>query len=137
MTAWSGQDCAEIEQVFAERLGGSLEPGERVRISGENGDDETLARLILEGSGKGERVTIEAVVRPSKAKLDLEAARYLALDAVDLLLLEYLDSGRSERPSGIWEERELEGRPLKARVARTFPSIDAKADEMLGERGHE
>ncbi|MGI5865096.1 MAG: hypothetical protein ACOX6T_24000 [Myxococcales bacterium] len=131
MAVWAEEDRKAVEQVIAERLEEHLEPGERVSVEGETRADAVEAKLVLSGSASGARVVIEARVELEKTGLDAEAARYLALDAVDLVLLEYLDSQRRIRFSGVWEERELEGKTLSVRAERTFPDLEAQADALL------
>jgi hypothetical protein len=79
----------------------------------------------------GARLELEAKVDLGRTRLSAGAARDLALDALDLMLLEYLDSGRAARYSGVFEARELRGEPLLLRAERTFPSLDAQADALL------
>jgi hypothetical protein len=93
------------------------------------------ARLVLEGGEKGDRVELEARVSLTREKLGMEEARDLALDALDLILLEYLDSDRTVRFTGTFQPRELRGRSLLVRAERTFPSLEAQADALL--RGHD
>lgn len=131
MEGWSREECVEIEAVVAERLEGMLEPGERLEIAGESGPESVLARLELTGVQAGARLGLEARVDFARSGLDPEAARFLALDALDLLLLEWLDSDRTVRFSGVWEERELEGKPISIRAERSFPELDAQADALL------
>jgi hypothetical protein len=133
MSAWEREFCGAVEVALAERLSGRLEPGERVRVWGESGED-VRATLILEGGGSGDRLVLEVRV-PVAGKSDL--ARDVALDALDLLLLEHLESGRDLHYPGVWEGRELCGRALQVRAERTFPELDARADALLeeGRRG--
>ena len=133
MGSWTDEARRPIEQVFIERLEEQLEPGERLTIEGEDRPEEIEARLVLQGGKDGARVVIEARVSLSEAGLEADAARYLALDAVDLVLLEYLDSGRSTRFAGVWEGRELEQKPVSVRAERTFPDLEEQADTLLDE----
>ncbi|MGC4113346.1 MAG: hypothetical protein QM765_01450 [Myxococcales bacterium] len=68
-------------------------------------------------------------------RLDAEAGRDLALDALDALLLDYLQSERSTRYPGVFEGRELRGKTLLVRAERTFPELDAAADALLAGPG--
>jgi len=61
----------------------------------------------------------------------------LALDALDLALGEYLESGRGERLSVAFEERELEGRPISFRGRVRRPSLEVEANRLLGETSPE
>ncbi|HCF61209.1 MAG TPA: hypothetical protein DFS52_24830 [Myxococcales bacterium] len=132
MGVWTEEERWSFEQVFAERLEEQLAPSERVSVEGETRAEAVEAKLVLSGGASGARVVIEAKVELEKAGLDAEAARFLALDALDLVLLEYLDSGREMRFRGVWEERELEGKALSVRAERTFPELEAQADALLG-----
>lgn len=130
MSVW-GRDFSEaVEAALAERLAGQLEPGEALRVEGETGED-VRASFVLQGSRGGARLELEARVPigPDGSR----AAEATALDALDLLLLEHLESGRNLRGSGVFEARELGGRAVQVRIERTFPELEAAADRLLGE----
>ncbi len=130
MSAWERDFCEAVEAALAERLEGRLSPGEGVSVQGESGED-VRALITLRGGPSGAQFELEARVSvgPDGAK----AAQEAALDALDLLLLEYLDAGRVWRTSGIFESRELAGRALQVRLERTFPELDAQANRLLGD----
>ena len=129
MSAWTPDFCREVERALDQRLAGQLSSGERVRISGESGDDVS-ATFALDGGASGERLLLASRVPVGRAGLD--SARDLALDALDLILLEYLESGRSLRFSGVWEARELRGHTVQVRGERTLPDLEAQANALLG-----
>jgi hypothetical protein len=132
---WSTEEREGIEAALAERLAGRLGPAEHVSAWGASSSTQVEARLVLEGGEKGDRVELEARVSLTREKLGMEEARDLALDALDLILLEYLDSDRTVRFTGTFQPRELRGRSLLVRAERTFPSLEAQADALL--RGHD
>jgi hypothetical protein len=127
MSAWDRSECEALERAMAQRLEGQLAPGEKVEVAGRTGDD-VQASFTLKGGPEGERLVLEAKVA---VQASAEQARELALDALDLVLLEYLESGRRLRFSGVWEGRDLRGRPLQLRGERTYPDLDAQADKLL------
>jgi hypothetical protein len=128
MSAWDREFCGVVEQALEQRLSGQLSPGERVRVTGESGDD-LCATFTIEGGSSGERLLLASRAPVGKAGFD--EARDLILDALDLILLEYLESGRSVRFSGVWEARELRGRTVQFKGERTFPDLDARASALL------
>lgn len=135
MKAWEREALAALEATMAERLEGLIAPGERLSTFGESSAEEVRARFVLEGGASGERVQLESRVELSRMGAGEPEARELAIDALDLVLLEYLESGRAVRFAGVFEERELRGRPVAVRAERTFPELDAQADALLkGER---
>ncbi len=137
MAGWSEGECADLEELLEERLQGMLEPGERVRVSGETGGQEVQARFVLEGGRTGARLELESRVELGGKVKSLERARDLAVDALDLVLLEYLESERSIRYSGAWQQRELQGAAVAVRVERTFPGLEAQADALLDKKDGE
>ena len=132
MSGWDRDFCEAVEQALDQRLSGQLSPGERVRVSGESGEDLS-ATFTLDGGASGERLVLSSRVPVGKAGLD--EARDSALDALDLLLLEYLESGRSLRFSGVWEPRELRGLAIEVRAERTFPDLEEQAAALLSPEG--
>ena len=131
MGAWDADEVGDVEQLMAERLSDLLAPGERLTVSGSSSPAEVVARFVLTGGAGGERLELEARVEPEKAGLDERTSRDLALDALDLLLLGWLEGGRQERFSGVFEERELRGKAVSVRAERTFASLEAQADALL------
>ena len=131
MAGWSQAECGEIEAAIAERLDGMLEPGERVAVSGTSDEKQVEARLELAGSQSGLRLVLQARIELGRARVDAQSAGYVALDALDSILLDWLDSGRSQRFSGVWEEREFEQTPISILAERTFPDLEAQADALL------
>jgi hypothetical protein len=130
---WSAEERRLVEAALAKRARPWLSQGETVTARGGVSRGVVEARLVLEGGADGARVEIEARVELEPAKLSAGDARDVTVDALDLLLLEYLESGRQLRFSGVYEERELHGKPLVIRAERTFPGLDAQADALLGE----
>jgi hypothetical protein len=130
MAAWESTEIEAIEELMAERTEGLLRPGERLAVSGRTEPGEVFARFSLEGMPAGERFELESKVARAQVP-DPDRARDLAIDALDLLLLEYLEAERGLRYSGVWEQRELQGLPVSVRVERTNPQLDAQADELL------
>jgi hypothetical protein len=130
---WDPSEVADVQEAMAERMGGLLEPGERIAVTGESSSGEVRARFVIEGGARGERVELEARVDLVRVRLDETEARDLALDALDLLLGAALESERALRFSGVFEERELRGKPVAVRGERTFPDLEAQADALLGE----
>ncbi len=130
MSVWGRDLCETVQAALAERLAGQLEPGEGLRVEGETGED-VRASFVLQGGPSGARLELEARVPigPDGSR----AAEEAALDALDLLLLEHLESGRRLRGSGVFEARELSGRAMQVRIERTFPELEAEADRLLGE----
>ena len=57
---WSPEEVADVEEAMAERVGGLLAPGERLRVEGESSPEEVRARFVLEGGPKGERLELLA-----------------------------------------------------------------------------
>lgn len=132
-TVWSIRERRLIEEAMVERLEGALEPGEALTVEGESGPDSVRARFVLAGGTDKARLELEASVDPREAKLSPDDARDLVLDALDLILLEYLESERAIRFSGVEEARELRGVTLLVRAERTFPELEAQADALLKE----
>lgn len=135
MKRWAAADLEDVREVLLDRVAGLLRPGERLEVDGEGSAAKVHARVVLEGGAAGERVEVESEVELGPTGPDGEGARDLALDALDLVLLEYLESGRSLRLSGAWERRELRGQAVRLRAERTFPALDAQADALLGGPG--
>ncbi|MBI5549255.1 MAG: hypothetical protein HY901_35670 [Deltaproteobacteria bacterium] len=135
MKPWDTADLADVEEAMSERLDGLLAEAERLVVSGASSDLEVHARFLLEGGPDGERLELEARVELGRAGLTEGAARDLALDALDSVLLDHLESGRAARFSGVFEERELRGKPVAVRVERTVPALEAQADLLLGGSG--
>ena len=131
MQAWKKAECEAIEQALAKRLEEHLESGEQLEVSGGSAPDHVWARWILAGGVRGDRLELEAKVELIPKVRTEEQARDLALDALDLTVLEYFESERSLRYSGVFEERELRGKPVQVRVERTFPDLEAQADALL------
>jgi len=132
---WTAAEREAIEEALADQIGEALLPEERLSVEGASSAAEVTTRWTLEGGR--ERLVLEARVDPKETGLDLEQARDLAIDALDLLLLEWLESGRRTRFSGVFELRELQGRSLWVRVERTFPDLEAQAAALLQRDGHE
>ncbi len=130
-TPWPRQERQLIEAAMAERLEGALEPGESLSVEGESGPESVQARFVLAGGPSKARLLLEARVDLRAARLPADDARDVALDALDLILLEYLESERSLRFSGVEEERELNGVTVFVRADRSFPELEARADALL------
>lgn len=128
---WDPKELSDIQEVLADRVSRLLAPGEKLSIDGRSSGDEVRARFVLQGSPKGDRLELEAKVDLAQTKLSADEGRDLALDALDAILLDYLESERSTRYSGVFEARELRGKPLLVRAERTFPALDAAADALL------
>ncbi|MFN7134723.1 MAG: hypothetical protein ACK4N5_21770 [Myxococcales bacterium] len=137
MPRWDVGERRLIEAAMAERLEGMLRAGETLKVDGETEPTSTTARFVLEGGPDGARLELIARVDHFRARTRGDGARDLAIDALDLVLLEYLESGRQLKLSGVEEERELAGRPLFVRAERTFPGLDAQADALLQDDGKE
>jgi len=135
LVAWDASVLADVRELLAERVGGLLAQGEALEVEGESSADQVRARFLLSGSPKGDRLELEAKVDLAAAGLDAEGGRDLALDALDAILLDYLESERSTRYSGVFEARELGGKPLLVRAERTYPALDAAADALLSGPG--
>lgn len=132
---WSVQERKLIEAAMAERLEGALEPGEALTVDGSSDPSEVRARFVLAGGRSKARLELDARVELAATGLSAEDARDLALDALDLILLEYLESDRAVRYSGVEEERELNGVPVFVRAERSFPELEAQADALLEDDG--
>lgn len=130
-TRWDAEELAEIQDAMSERLAPYLHPGERLAVEGTSAKDQVWARFVLAPGPRGERVELEARVALDLTRVAEEAARDRVLDALDIVLLEYLDSGREQRFSGVFERRELDETAVEVRAERTFPDLDAQADALL------
>jgi len=131
VSRWDDALVADVEALMQERLAGLLSAGERLAVRGESSAQEERARFELAPGPQGEKVVLESRVEKAGAQLGADEARDLALDALDLVLLEYLESGRSLRFSGVEEPRELRGEPVAVRGERTFPALEEAADRLL------
>jgi hypothetical protein len=131
MAEWNREELQAIEEALLERYAGEISSPERLSVLGWSSNNEVRAVFVLEGNPSGERVEYEAKVDINKSKTSVESARYLVLDALDLMLLEYLESERGIRYSGVFEERDLSGKTVSIRAERTYPALDAQADEWL------
>jgi hypothetical protein len=110
-----------------------LRPGESFELSTQETPRGVRGVIALHGGADGTRTELEARVDLKRAKLDGEEALALVLDALDLTLGEYLESGRSERLNAAFEEQELEGRPVSLRGRVRHPALEAEANKLLGE----
>ena len=117
---------------MAERLAGRLHASERLTVDGSSSAQAVRAVFVLEGGEAGERVELESRVELAGTALTEDRARGLALDALDEVLLGWLEGGREQRFSGVFEHRELRGQRVSVRAERTFPSLDAAANALLG-----
>ena len=134
MKPWTAEELSQVEDALADRVAGMLAPGEKLFVEGRSSEEEMNARIVLSGSDKGDRLELEARVEMAGAGLSEDEARDLALDSLDLVLLEYLESERSARFSGVFEERELRGHVVTVRAERTYPALEAAADALLADK---
>lgn len=132
---WDPKELSDVQEILADRVAGLLAPGEKLSITGSSSAEEVHARFVLDGSPKGDRLELEAKVDLATAGLGPDEGRDLALDALDAILLDYLQSERGTRYSGVFEARELRGKPVLVRAERTFPALEAAADALLGKDG--
>lgn len=123
----------ELLAALAQRHRDLLRSGERFELTTEENARGVRGLLALFGGDDGTRVELEARVDFKQSGLRSEDALGLVLDALDLSLGEYLESGRSERLNAAFEERDLDGTPvfLRGRVRR--PALEAEANKLLGE----
>jgi hypothetical protein len=128
---WDPAELADVREVLADRVRDLLAPGEALDLEGRSSSDEVHVRFVLSGSPKGDRLELEARVDLSATKVSEGEGRDLALDSLDAVLLDYLESDRSTRYPGVFEARELRGKSLLVRAERTFPALDAAADALL------
>ena len=57
------------------------------------------------------------------------------LDAIDCLAFDWLESDRSERFHGGWQKRAFLNVELNVRIERSFPGLEARADDLLRSDG--
>lgn len=131
LVPWSSGDLADVRDLVLERVRGLLREGEDLEVRGCSSRDSVDASFVLQGGAGGERVCLEARVDLGETGLAEPAARDLALDALDLVLLNWLEGGREERFPGVFEARELSGHVVHVCAERTFPALDAQADALL------
>lgn len=110
-----------------------LRPGERFALTGKEEKHWVGALLALEGGAEGTRLELELRVEPKALGVDPDTAMHLCLDGLDLVLGEWLESGRSERFDSAWETRDLEGREMAFRGRLRRPALEAEASRLLGE----
>lgn len=129
MAEWGRWECEELEELLRERLEGELADGEELQVDGVEEGGQLEVRFQLRGGAGGEQVTLAARV---KAGSDAKA---LAIDALDLLLLEYLEGGRHAIWPEAWQQRELRGKSVEIRGERRVPDLEAQADALLAAAG--
>lgn len=127
------QSRDEVLKALAARHRDLLRTGEKFDLTTEETPRGVRGVLVLAGGEDGTRIEMEARVDFKNTGLRNDEALGLVLDALDLSLGEFLESGRSERLNAAFEERDLQGRQvfLRGRVRR--PALEAEANRLLGE----
>lgn len=131
---WLEDERRDIEETVASRLEdhlGRLCPGQDIQVFGETLPDEVRASLLLCGLEGGAHFTCEARFDRTTVELDDASCQYVVLDALDALIFDWIESGRTGRFHGGWQERRCQGYRVSVRAEKTFPELDAQADALL------
>lgn len=127
-----GDEREAVEEALRERYAEALEPGEALVVETPALDIGFHARFVIRRPD-GERLEFEGIAATGATGFGGEALRLFVYDAIDGLLGEWLEGGRSERLRGLWEAGEFGGKPLRVRAGRSHPGLVERADALLGE----
>lgn len=128
---WPDDERQDVEELMRERLGDLIPATATIGFLGETRGEQSRAALTLGNLKDDAQLTIEVVVDRKAAGVDEEEGKCLALDAMDNLAFEWLDSPIPPRVNGSWQKREFQGVVLDVRLQLSFPLLDAAADEIL------
>lgn len=132
---WPEEEIQDIQELMRERFGGLIHPGASIAFTGETESIETKAALRLGDPSDGSRLDIEVILDRQRCGADEEDGKCLVLDAIDCLAFDWLESDRSERFHGGWQKRSFQNVELNVRMERSFPELEARAEEILKRDG--
>lgn len=126
----------ELGRVMSKRYGRFLREGERFHVTTEVCHHFGLVSAVLTSEDRESYVTVEVSVEcePNQIENPMDAYRE-AVDAMDLVWLDYFDSDRISHYLPIWQSYELEGKHINVRFDHCNPALDDAASAFLREHG--
>lgn|GEM_PF-1706389 len=132
---WPAEEISDIEELMRERFGVLLPENTALKFTGETKAAETRALLRLDFSNDGSRLEFEVILDREHSGVTEDEGECLVLDAIDCLAFDWLESDRSERFHGGWQKRAFLNVELNVRIERSFPGLEARADDLLRSDG--
>lgn len=135
--ALTAEERKRLRNAMMYRFGAYLRPGEDVAVEAEKGEEYVYTKLVLESSGDGERLELEAAILAADQGGEAFGAPGevldIAFDFLKIRMQEYFQSERRERFHVDWRHHEVEGLQIRFRGELRRPELEQRADELLEE----